>query len=98
MCLLGSPYYHQIRYILGHNSRVFHEHFFKGETKVSLIDLATTKCSNSETIEDYLNMFRHMKSQCFTQIPEHELARIVAASFNFSIQKKLINQQVRDMT
>jgi len=36
---------------------LFHEHFFKGETKVSLIDLETTKHFSSETIEDYLNRF-----------------------------------------
>jgi len=35
--------------------RVFHEHFFRGETKVSLVDLVTIKLFNSETIEEYLN-------------------------------------------
>ena len=29
---------------------VFHKHFFRGETKVSLINLATIKHFNSETI------------------------------------------------
>jgi len=51
--------------------RVFHEHFFKGETKVILMGLATTKCFSSEEIEDFLNIFRQMKSRCYTQIPEY---------------------------
>ena len=37
--------------------RVFREHFFGGETKVSLVNLATTKRFNSEKITDYLNRF-----------------------------------------
>ena len=37
--------------------RVSHEHFFRGETKVSFVYLGTTKCFNSETIKDYLNKF-----------------------------------------
>ena len=78
--------------------RVFHEHSFRGETKVSLIDLTTTKCFSSETIEDYLNRFRQMKSHCYTQIPKHELVRMVATGLYFSICKKLVNQQLRDMT
>ena len=56
--------------------RVFHEHFIRKETKVSVIDLTTTKHFNSETIEDYLNRFRQMKSQCYIQIHEHELVKM----------------------
>ena len=37
--------------------RMFHEHFFRGEAKVSVMNLETNKCFNSETIEDYLNRF-----------------------------------------
>ena len=97
MFLLGSPHYHQFRYILGHNLKGFHEHFFRGETKVSLIDLVTTKCFNSKKIEYYLNLFQQMKSRCYTQILEHELFRMTTLGLDFSIQKKLVNQQVKDM-
>ena len=38
-----------------------------------------------------------MKARCYTQILEYELVRITTASLDFSIQKKLVNQQVRDM-
>ena len=64
---------------------LFHENLFRGETKVSLINLATTKHFNNETIEDYLNRFRQMKSRCFTQILEHELVRMAIAGLDFSI-------------
>ena len=38
-----------------------------------------------------------MKSQSYTQIPEYELVRMVVVGLDFSIQKKLVNQLVRDM-
>jgi len=65
--------------------RVFHEHFFSGETKVSLIDMKTTKCFSNETIEYYLNRFQQMEARCHTQILEYELVRIVVVGLNFSI-------------
>lgn len=52
---------------------------------------------NTETIDDYLNRFRQLKSRCFTQIQEHELVQMVVACLKFSIQKKLVNQKFRDM-
>ena len=39
-----------------------------------------------------------MKSRCYTQIPEYELVWMAAAGLDFSIQKKLVNQQFRDIT
>lgn len=36
-------------------------------------DLERVKRNFSESIDDYLNRFRLMKSRCFTQVPEHEL-------------------------
>lgn len=78
--------------------RLFHEHFFRGETWVNLIDLATMKRFNSELIEDYLNRFQQMKSRYYTQITEHELVWMVAVRLEFSICKKLVNKKIRDMT
>ena len=51
---------------------------------VSAIDLGTTKGFNSEIIEDYLNIFRQMKSRCYTQIPEHELVTMTVVGLDFS--------------
>ena len=64
--------------------RVFHEHFFRVKAMVSAIDLGTTKGFNSEIIEDYLNIFRQMKSRCYTQIPEHELVTMTVVGLDFS--------------
>jgi len=77
--------------------RMFHEHFFKGKTKASLIDLVTIECLNNEIVENYLNRFQQLKSRFYTQIPEHELVRMTVVGLDFSIRKKLVNQQVRDM-
>lgn len=40
--------------------RMFHEQFFKGEIKVSLINLMNVKRCNVESIDDYLNGFRQL--------------------------------------
>ena len=69
----------------------------RGETKVNLTDLMNVKRHHDESIDDYLSRFRQMKARCFTQIPEHELVQMVAAGLDYSIRKKLVNQQLRDM-
>ena len=43
------------------------------------------------------HIFRQMKSRCYTQIPEHELVRMVVTGLDFSIRMALVNRQVRDM-
>ncbi|XP_057452179.1 uncharacterized protein LOC130743999 [Lotus japonicus] len=77
--------------------RVFHEQFFRGESKVSLKELASVKRKFKETIDDYLNRFRQMKSKCFTQVPEHELVEMAAGGLDYSIRKKIDTQHLRDM-
>lgn len=73
--------------------RMFHKQFFRGETKVSLIDLMNVKRYNVKFIDNYLNRFRQLKVRCFTQIPEHDLVSMAASGIEFSIRKKLVNQQ-----
>nr|KYP46500.1 Transposon Ty3-I Gag-Pol polyprotein [Cajanus cajan] len=75
----------------------FHEHFFREETKVSIVDLMNVKRQSHETLDDYLNRFRQLKSRCYTNIPEHELVKIAATGLDFLIRKKLVNEQLRDM-
>ena len=38
-----------------------------------------------------------MKSKCFTPIPKVEIVKIVINGLNYSIRKKLVNQQFLDM-
>ena len=38
-----------------------------------------------------------MKFQCYTKIPKHVLVRMATASLDFSIRKKSINLQVKDL-
>src|SRR3954467_10853353 len=77
--------------------RLFHEQFYMGQTKISLKELASVKRKFTETIDDYLNRFRLLKSRCFTTVPEHELVEMAAGGLDYSIRKKLDTQYLRDM-
>src|SRR4051812_34397704 len=76
--------------------RLFHEQFYMGQTKISLKELASVKRKFTETIDDYLNRFRLLKSRCFTTVPEHELVEMAAGGLDY-IRKKLDTQYLRDM-
>src|SRR3954466_4595443 len=45
-----------------HLERLFHEQFYMGQTKISLKELASIKRKFTESIDDYLNRFRLLKS------------------------------------
>ncbi|XP_050896599.1 uncharacterized protein LOC127103376 [Lathyrus oleraceus] len=49
-----------------HLERLFHEQFYMGQTKISLKELASIKRKFTESIDDYLNRFRLLKSR-YTQ-------------------------------
>jgi len=51
------------------------------------------KIFNNESLEDYLNRFRQMKSGCYTQILEHELVRMTTIGLDFFICKNLENKK-----
>jgi len=51
----------------------------------------------TESVDDYLNRFRLLKARCFTQVNEHELVEMPAGGLDYSIQKKLEAQHLRDM-
>ena len=53
--------------------------------------------SSVESIDDYHNRFRLLKARCFTQVPEPELVEMAACGLDYSIQKKLDTQHLRDM-
>ncbi|XP_050876631.1 uncharacterized protein LOC127080346 [Lathyrus oleraceus] len=80
-----------------HLERLFHEHFYMGQTKISLKELASIKIKFTEPIDDYLNRFRLLKSRCFTIVSEHELVKMAAGGLDYSIRKKLDTQHLRDM-
>ena len=50
-----------------------------------------------ELVEDLLFRFWQARSKCFSQITKAKMVKIVMASFNFAIQKKLVNQNIADM-
>lgn len=59
--------------------------------------MASVRHKVPEPIDDYLNRFRLLKVRCFTQVPKHELAEMVAGGLDYSIRKKLDTQFLRDM-
>lgn len=50
-----------------------------------------------ESIDDYLNTFRQLKTRCFTQLPKHKLVWMVVGGLEYFIRKELVNQKLRDM-
>lgn len=68
-----------------------------GQSKISLKELASMRQKMAESIDDYLNRFRIIKSGCFTQVLEHELVKLAAWVLNYSIRMKLDTQYLRDM-
>src|ERR1044072_3801994 len=76
---------------------IFHEQFYEGHSKISLVELSNIKRRCCETIDSYLNRFRLLKARCFTQVPEHELVQMTVGGLDYSIRKKLNTQYLRDM-
>ncbi|XP_050890232.1 uncharacterized protein LOC127095602 [Lathyrus oleraceus] len=68
-----------------------------GQSKISLKELSSVKRKFTESINDYLNQFRLLKTRCFTQVPTHELVEMAAGRIYYSIRKKLDIQYLRDM-
>ena len=77
--------------------RLFHEQFYVGESKVSLKELSSIKRNSAESVEEYFNRFRLMKSRCLTQGPESELVEMAVGGLEYSIRKKIDTQHLRDM-
>jgi len=79
------------------SERVFHEQFYMGQSKISLKEFASVGHKVPKSIDDYLYMFRLLKARYFTQVPEHELVKMVVGRLDYSIRKKLDTQYLRDM-
>lgn len=74
--------------------RVFHEQFFRGETKVSVMDLVSINKFSNESIDDYLNRFQQMRARCLAPIPKHELIHMAAVGLDYVVRMNLVNQQL----
>lgn len=68
-----------------------------GQSKISLKELASIKREVVESVDQYLNRFRLLKSRCFTQVLESELVEMTAGGLDYSIRKKMDTQYLRDM-
>jgi len=77
--------------------KAFNGQFYMGQCKISLKKLASVRWRTHESIDDYLNRFRLLKARCFTVVPEHELVEMATGGLDYSVQKKLDTQYIRDM-
>jgi len=78
--------------------KAFHGQFYMGQCKISLKELASVRRRTHESIDDYLNRFRLLKARYFIVVPEHELVEMAVGGLDYSVQKKLDTQYLRDMT
>lgn len=78
--------------------QLFHEQFYKGHSKISLVELSNIKRNFAESIDDYLNRFRLLKARCFTQVPKHELVQMAGGGLDYSIRKKVDPTYVKSMS
>ena len=66
---------------------------------MTLTELSEIKRKSNESVDQYLNRFRLLKSRCFTQVPEQELVEMAAKGLDYSVRKRLADiQSVRDMS
>jgi len=68
-----------------------------GQSKTSLQELVSVRRRTTESIDDYLNIFRLLKARCFTQVPEDELVEMAVGGLVYSIRKELDTQYLRVM-
>ncbi|KEH15319.1 hypothetical protein MTR_1388s0010, partial [Medicago truncatula] len=67
------------------------------QSNMSLKELVSVRRKMHESIDNYLNRFRLLKTICFTSVPEHELVEMAAGGVDYSVRKKLDTQYLRDM-
>jgi hypothetical protein len=70
---------------------LFHEHFYRGEIKVNVVDLTKIQIKDKESINDYISRFRLMKVRCMTKIPDYELIQMVITGLNYDVRKRMFN-------
>lgn len=69
-----------------------------GHSNISLKDFSSVKRKFSESIGDYLNRIRLMKSRFFTQVSDHELVEMASGGLDYYTRKKLDIQYLRGRT
>ena len=64
----------------------------------SLIDLINAKKSLFKIMDGYVHRFHQARSCYFTKITKSEIIKVVVVGFNFSIRKRLVNQNIANMS
>ena len=68
-----------------------------GGNEVNLTDLFAIRRFNGESIDNYLAGFRNLKNSCYTSLLKAKVVKMALNGLNYSIRKKLINQQFLDL-
>ena len=68
----------------------FHDHFFSGETEISLLDLTSVKQNRDESVLDYFQRFKALKNRCFnSSLSEKDLADLAFNGLRSYLKEKL---------
>ena len=76
----------------------FQNQFFRGEMKVSFIDLVTIRQFNGKSIDYYLATFQIARNHYYIRILDVEVVNMAINGLNYDVRKKLVNQQFLDLS
>jgi hypothetical protein len=68
----------------------FHEYFYNGETELKLSDLTSVRQKYTETVSEYIKMFRETRNKCYSlTVRERDLADLAVAGLSSYLREKL---------
>nr|AAS55763.3 hypothetical protein [Oryza sativa Japonica Group] len=83
---------------MAQSEQKFHDYFHTNETELKLFDLTSVRHKYNESIADYIERFRDIKSRCFSlRITDKDLANIAYDGLLDSIKEKLNGQIFLDI-
>jgi hypothetical protein len=75
----------------------FHDYFYSGEVELRLSDLTSLRQKYTETISDYLKLYREVRNRCYNlTIVEKDLADLAFAGLTRYLKYKLEGQEFSD--
>lgn len=77
--------------------QLFHAHFYKTESEVTLADLAILRQMSNEWAEGFLQRFKKARSKCFMPVLEQEFVKIAQSCLSFDVKKKFQDMEFPDL-
>jgi hypothetical protein len=66
----------------------FQSHFARSNIEVSMADLARLKQKPDESAEQFIMIFKRIRTRCYMTLPEAEYVKIAIDGLNFELRKK----------